>query len=242
MTSNFINPLFSNITNVTMIQTTRLGGASQGNFESLNLSLDVNDNSKDVLKNLKYIQSISPKIQWINQVHGCNVIELPSSETIADSVFTRIKNTVCAVRTADCLPILLTNEKGSVVAAIHASWRSMGAGIIEKTIKSINSDSQIYAWLGPSIGVENYIVGQDVYDFYKHNDPSILNSFVMYGKKYKFCLPTAAKKKLTNLGVSKIFGSTIDEGFCTYNDNARFFSYRRDKVTGRMASLIWINI
>ena len=241
MTSNFINPLFSNITNVTMIQTTRLGGASQGNFESLNLSLDVNDNSKDVLKNLKYIQSISPKIQWINQVHGCNVIELPSSKTIADSVFTRKKNTVCAVRTADCLPILLTNEKGSMVAAIHASWRSMGAGIIEKTIKTINSDSQIYAWLGPSIGVENYIVGQDVYDFYKNNDPSILNSFVMYGDKYKFCLPTAAKKKLTNLGVLKIFGSTIDEDFCTYNDNTRFFSYRRDKVTGRMASLIWIN-
>ena len=241
MTIDLITPAFKNILNISMIQTTRHGGFSKGNFESLNLSKDVNDNPDNVLKNFKLLDNICPNIQWIRQVHGCNVIELPSSIRIGDSVFTKQRNVVCAVRTADCLPILLTNKKGSMVAAIHAGWRSLASGIIEKTISKINSDSDIYAWLGPSISADRFIVGQDVYNFFEENDPKIINSFVKYQDKYKLCLPTAAKCKLINSGVKNIVGSTIDENFCTYNDVDRFFSYRRDKRTGRMASLIWIN-
>jgi len=241
MTIDSITPAFKNILNISMLQTTRHGGFSEGNYESLNLSQDVNDNPDNVLKNLKLLDSICPNIHWITQVHGCNVIELPCSNRIGDSVFTKQKNVVCAVRTADCLPILLTNKKGSMVAVIHAGWRSLGSGIIEKTISKINSDSDIYAWLGPSISADRFIVGQDVYNFFEENDPKIINSFIKYHDKYKLCLPTAAKCKLINSGVKNIFGSTIDENFCTYDDVDRFFSYRRDKSTGRMASLIWIN-
>jgi len=241
MITDLIKPVFENIPNISVIQTTRSGGVSLGNYKSLNLSYDVNDNSNYVTKNIELLESNLPKIQWINQVHGCNVIELPGTYMVGDSVYTSKKNVVCAVRTADCLPILLTNKKGSMVAAIHAGWRSLGLGIIEKTLTKMNSDSDVYAWLGPSIGVERFIVGQDVYDYFAINDKNILNSFVKYHDKYKLCLPTAAKIKLKNCGVHNIFGSTVDEQFCTYNDEKNFFSYRRDKITGRMASLIWIN-
>jgi YfiH family protein len=242
MTTDFIIPVFENIPNISMLQTTRTGGVSLNNYNSLNVSIDVNDNPDHVLENIKILERMSPKIQWINQVHGSNVIELPCNNvSFADAVFTKKIKNVCAIRTADCLPILLTNEKGSFVAAIHAGWRSMGLGIIENTIRSINSDCEIYAWLGPSIGVDKFVVGHDVYNFFEKNDPNILNSFIKYHDRYKFCLPTAAKNKLVNIGVKKIIGSTIDEDFCTYNDRKRFFSYRRDKITGRMASLIWIN-
>lgn len=241
MIIDLITPAFKNIFNISMLQTTRHGGFSEGKYKSLNLSQDVNDNPGNVLKNFKLLDSICSNIHWITQVHGCNVIELPCSNTIGDSVFTKQRNIVCAVRTADCLPILLTNKKGSMVAAIHAGWRSLGSGIIEKTISKINSDSDIYAWLGPSISADKFIVGQDVYNFFEENDPKIINSFIKYHDKYKLCLPTAAKCKLINIGVKNIFGSTIDENFCTYDDVDRFFSYRRDKSTGRMASLIWIN-
>ena len=241
MLNDFIAPKFENIPNITMLQTTRLGGVSSGVYSTFNLSFNNDDNISDVKKNFQKLEQIVPEIYWINQSHSDRVIKLPSKDLDGDAVFTYEKNLVCAVRTADCLPILLGNKNGSMVAAIHAGWRSLGAGIIEKTLDIINSDSEIYAWLGPSISIEKFVVGSDVYDFFRKNDPKILNSFTRYHDKYKLCLPTAAKYKLINKGVKKIFGSTIDEYFCTYNDNKRFFSYRRDKVTGRMASLIWIN-
>ena len=241
MLNNFIVPKFENIPNISMLQTTRLGGVSSGVYSTFNLSFNNDDNNDDVKKNFQKLEQIVPKIYWINQSHSDRVIKLPSKDLDGDAVFTYEKNLVCAVRTADCLPILLANKNGTMVAAIHVGWRGLGLGIIEKTLDIINSDSEIYAWLGPSIGIEQFIVGSDVYDFFKKNDPKILNSFTRYHDKYKLCLPTAAKYKLINKGVKKIFGSTIDEYFCTYNDDKRFFSYRRDKVTGRMASLIWIN-
>jgi YfiH family protein len=242
MTTNFIIPVFKNIHNISMLQTTRIGGVSLNNYNSMNVSMDVKDNPDHVIENINFLERFCPKIQWINQVHGSNVIELPCSNmSPADAVFTKKIKTVCAIKTADCLPILLTNEKGSFVAAIHAGWRGMGLGVIEKTIRTIDSDSEIFAWLGPSIGVEKFVVGHDVYEFFEKNDPDVLYSFIKHHDKYKLCLPTAAKKKLINIGVKKIFGSTVDDDFCTYNDKERFFSYRRDKITGRMASLIWIN-
>ena len=242
MTTDFIIPIFKNIPNISMLQTTRTGGISLNNYNSLNLSMDVNDNPDHVLQNIKSLERFCPKIQWINQVHGSNVIELPCANMrSADAVFTKKIKTVCAIKTADCLPILLTNENGNFVAAIHAGWRSLGLGVIENTVRIINSDSEIFAWLGPSIGVEKFVVGHDVYNFFEKNDPDVLDSFIKYQDKYKLCLPAAAKKKLINTGVQKIFGSTVDDDFCTYNDEKRFFSYRRDKITGRMASLIWIN-
>jgi YfiH family protein len=206
MTTDFIIPSFKNIPNISMLQTTRAGGISLNNFHSFNISMDVNDNPDHVLYNINSLERFCPKIQWINQVHGSNVIELPCTKmSSADAVFTKKIKTVCAIRTADCLPILLTNENSNFVAAIHAGWRSLGLGVIENTIRSINSDSEIFAWLGPSIGVEKFVVGHDVYNFFEKYDPDVLDSFIKYQDKYKLCLPTAAKKKLINIGVKNIW-------------------------------------
>jgi len=121
MTTDFIIPCFKNIPNISMLQTTRAGGKSINNYHSLNISMDVNDNPDHVLQNINSLERFCPKIQWVNQVHGSNVIELPCTNmSSADAVFTKKIKTVCAIRTADCLPILLTNENGNFVAAIHA--------------------------------------------------------------------------------------------------------------------------
>ena len=241
MAPRFIIPRFSEVTNISMLQTTRHGGHSKTPFNSLNLSFDVGDDPSDVKKNLNLINKLTYEINWINQVHGDNVIELPSNNMIGDSVFTQEKNVICAVRTADCLPILIANKSATVVAAIHAGWRSIGLGIIEKTIKKIKANSDLYAWLGPSISVQNFEVGEDVYNFYINHDPELFLAFESFGEKYKLSLPLAAIIKLRRYGVKNISGSTIDQNFCTYDDQKNFFSYRRDKNTGRMATMIWIN-
>lgn len=241
MITNYIFPKFKNISNISMIQTTRLGGVSFGNYASLNLSFDVNDDVLNVKKNISVLEEKIQPIKWIKQEHGLDVIRLPSTKLKGDAVFTNQKNVVCAVRTADCLPILLSNKKGSFVAAIHAGWKSLGSGIIEKTINRINSDSEIYAWLGPCISASNFDVGKDVFEHFLKNDSFTSPAFSKYHNKFKLCLPTAAIIKLQNLGVNNIIGSTLDENYCTFDDHKRFYSFRRDKITGRMASLIWIN-
>ena len=149
MLNDFIVPKFENIPNISMLQTTRLGGVSSGVYSTFNLSFNNDDNNDDVKKNFQKLEQIVPKIYWINQSHSDRVIKLPSIDLYGDAVFTYEKNLVCAVRTADCLPILLANKNGTMVAAIHAGWRGLGLGIIEKTLDIINSDSEIYAWLGP---------------------------------------------------------------------------------------------
>jgi len=239
--TKFITPKFFDLDNIKMIQTTRHLGFSKGRFDSFNLSSSVGDNNDHVDKNENLLLKKVPNLQWIFQEHGNKVVELPSNNLIGDAVFTKKKNIVCAVRTADCLPILLTNKNMSFVAAIHAGWRSLALGIIENTIISISSNSEVYAWLGPSISIENYEVGKEFYNYFMNIDDDLSNAFLKIDDKYKFSLPIAARIKLNKIGVNKIYGSTVDQDFCTFNDDKRFYSYRRDKTTGRMASMIWIN-
>ena len=239
--TKFITPKFFDLDNIKMIQTTRHLGFSKGRFDSFNLSSSVGDNNDHVDKNENLLLKKVPNLQWIFQEHGNKVVELPSNNLIGDAVFTKKKNIVCAVRTADCLPILLTNKNMSFVAAIHAGWRSLALGIIENTIISISSNSEVYAWLGPSISIENYEVGKEFYNYFMNIDDDLNNAFLKIDDKYKFSLPIAARIKLNKIGVNKIYGSTVDQDFCTFNDDKRFYSYRRDKTTGRMASMIWIN-
>ncbi|HEX6692261.1 MAG TPA: peptidoglycan editing factor PgeF [Burkholderiales bacterium] len=174
---------------------------------------------------------------WLNQVHGTTVLNLdqtnPSLE--ADAAFTRRAGMVCAVGAADCMPVLLTDEAGTVVAAAHAGWRGLSAGVIEAALLAMKiPPDKVLAWLGPAIGPGAYEVGRDV-----------RVAFAAYGKA--FSAPTrpghwlldlyaVARERLRRAGVDKVYGG----GFCTYSDPERFYSYRRDKTKARMAALIWL--
>ena len=245
MTDTFFYPEWNVPSNIKSIQTQRSSGSSSGRFSSFNLSYDVGDEIASVRSNLLTLSSNLPSNPcWLNQIHGNNVIELPCNKNLltVDASFTSQKKIVCAVRTADCLPILLTNVDGDFVSAIHAGWRSMASGIIENTLNKIKSKKEIIVWLGPCISEQSYEVGQQVFDTFTQYDPVSMCGFKkLPNNKYSLNLPKVALAKLGKMGVTRLFGAGVSESFCTYQDNNLFYSHRRDDVTGRMASLIWID-
>ena len=245
MNDNYFYPKWNVPANVKSIQTQRSPGSSSGCFSSFNLSYDVGDKKASVRSNLLNLNlSLPSKPYWLRQIHENNVIELPCNQNLlnADASFTTQEKIVCAVRTADCLPILLTNVNGDFVSAIHAGWRSMASGIIENTLNKIKSKSEIIAWLGPSIDEESYEVGHQVFDVFTEYDPDSKCGFKkLPTNKYLLNLPKIALYKLRKKGVTKLFGASVDESFCTYRDKDSFYSFRRDGKTGRMATLIWID-
>jgi YfiH family protein len=243
MNKNFIIPQWSAPINIKAIQTTRNGGISLDRYSSLNLSNKVGDNQKHVEDNLKKILNFLPSQPiWLNQVHSNIVQKLPTKNNLdCDASFTYEKQIICAVRTADCLPILLTNKKGDFVASIHAGWKSLGGNIIENTIKEIKSSSQLIAWLGPCISQVSFEVNQDVYDYFISNDKKSSSAFLsIKNNKYLLSLSQVAINKLNKLGIYEITGMDITDEYCTYKQKNNFYSYRRDNLTGRMATLIWI--
>ncbi|NVJ62312.1 MAG: peptidoglycan editing factor PgeF [Gammaproteobacteria bacterium] len=236
--------------NIRAVSTTRLGGGSLPPYDSFNLATHVGDDTTSVKINrqlLKESANLPQEPLWLSQTHSTDVIRigrkfseeqaLGERETPqADASVSSEPGHICVVMTADCLPILLTNNQGSQVAAIHAGWRGLADGIIEKVIKQYFRDEQILAWLGPAISVNNFEVGAEVKDAFVKNDNSSEVHFEKYDQKFKANLYGIAKDKLKRFG-SKVFGGN----FCTYAEDDRFFSYRRNSVTGRMATLIWID-
>lgn len=179
---------------------------------------------------------------WINQKH--TAVAIPATpdrqECVADASFTDQMNRVCVVLTADCLPLLICNKAGTKVAAIHAGWRGLASGIIENTISAFGeSGKNVMVWLGPAIGPQKFEVGRDVFDAFTQKMPTSANAFIPYSEnKWLADLYALAKMRLAAQGISAIYGGE----FCTYTQDDLFFSYRRDKgVTGRMASLIWMD-
>ncbi len=172
---------------VQALTTTRIGGYSQGMYQSFNLALHVADEPKLVIQNrqrLKVARNLPSEPAWLNQVHGTNVYELTSHSELnttpdADAVWTQKSGLVCAVLTADCLPLLLTDSKGEKVAAVHAGWRGLASGVIESTLKAMRTgpESTLMAWLGPAIGPEVFEVGQEVYDIFCIKDSSLSSAF-----------------------------------------------------------------
>lgn len=178
---------------------------------------------------------------WIKQTHGTAVVEAnpTNSEKEADASYSKKANQVCIVLTADCLPILLCHQKGHAVAAIHAGWRGLAAGIIGKTLQQLAEPSENFiAWLGPAIGPKHFEVGSDVFNAFVNIDPQAESAFKPHRtQKWLADLYQLASRQLKKLGVSQIYGGN----YCTYSEENLFYSYRRDnKNTGRMASLIWI--
>ena len=230
--------------NVKALQTTRIGGVSQSPYASLNLGAHVNDDPLAVASNRQLLSSFLPtEPVWMNQVHGTRVLDAARSACLedADASFSKITNVVCVTMTADCLPVLLCDQSGTVVAAVHAGWRGLCDGVIEATIAQMGAEPKtILAWLGPAIGPQAFEVGAEVREQFLANDANAAHAFKAKGEKWLANIYRLAQQRLLNAQVNQIYGGGIDTDFCTFTDQTRFFSYRRDGMTGRMASLIWL--
>ena len=176
----------------------------------------------------------------LRQVHGVQVVDLDEAgfSTEGDAATTRMPNTVCAIRVADCMPVLLADEAGSVIGAAHAGWRGLSAGVIEATIAAMAlPGNRIVAWLGPAIGPKKYEVGDEVRDAFVRRDAAAEIAFSPTRPGHWLLdLYTVARQRLRTQGVERIFGG----GYCTYSDAQRFHSYRRDGTSGRMEAFLWI--
>lgn len=249
---SFITPNWPAPANVKALQTTRTGGYSRASYASLNLGAHVNDDSITVAQNRQLLNPYLPSEPiWVNQVHGVDVIDAAISSCLenADASFTTKQSVVCVTMTADCLPVLLCDKKGTVVAAVHAGWRGLCDCVIEAAVNKMAVDKEeILAWLGPAIGPTAFEVGSEVREQFIQMDAQAALAFKpvvnplepQLNDKWLCDMYLIAKQRLNRLGVTHIYGGGVNEDFCTYTDATRFFSFRRDNVTGRMASLIWL--
>ena len=196
----------------------------------------LNKNQTKLSTNLGF-EFINKKAIGLNQSHSNISIELPSDDRDADASYTTHNKVVCSIRTADCMPLLITDEEGSFVAAIHAGWRGLASSIIENTLKKINAKGKFIVWIGPHISQEFFEVGAEVRNIFLENDSASAEAFINAANgKYLLSMLKVAQLKLQNLGVEKIY---VTKNFCTYK-NANYYSYRRETSKERMTSLIWI--
>lgn len=243
-----IKPNWAAPAHIQAYSTTRLGGVSEGCFAGLNLGMHVADDPEVVLKNRLLLQNhfpLFPHFIWLNQTHSCDLIKHtdPTTQAInADASWTNLSQRTCVVMTADCLPVLVTDQQGSFVAAIHAGWRGLCDGIIEKSIHhicqemNVNSD-QLLVWLGPCIGPTAFEVGNEVRGEFVQQDALASQAFVAFQDKWLADLHHLAKLRLVQFAGINISESLL----CTYSDPSLFYSYRRDGKTGRLATFICIS-
>ncbi len=229
--------------NVRAITTTRNGGFSHAPYDSMNISTYVGDDPNAVQKNREYLQSTlntPSKLHWLEQVHGTLAVNAAHiTETVkADACYSNEKNIVCTIQTADCLPVLLCDKAGTMIAAIHAGWRGLADGIIEETINTMNCPGhELIAWLGPAIGPKAFESGDDVRNAFIAHDEQAKTAFTQQPNGLWLAdIYQLARQRLTTQNVTACYGGN----FCTYHDKKRFYSFRRDQTTGRMATLIWL--
>jgi YfiH family protein len=240
--ASFIVPDWAPPAGVRALSTTRRGGVSHAPWGGFNLGDHVGDDPRAVAANRALLRRELPaEPLWLTQVHGTRCVDAatvaPGAE--ADASVTRRRGVVCAVLAADCLPVLLCDERASVVGVAHAGWRGLAAGVIEATVAAMDEPGErLMAWLGPAIGPQAFEVGDDVRDRFVTDDPMAARAFVAgeYGK-WLCDIHQLARQRLAKLGIRRITGADS----CTKRDMENFFSYRRDCVTGRMASLVWLD-
>ena len=251
---DFITPNWPAPKNVHALQTNRHKGHSQSPFDSLNFGMHVNDNPMHVAQNRQLLSEHLPSEPvWLNQTHSITVVDAANTTCLpnADASFSTKKNVVCVVMTADCLPVLLCDKAGTIVIAVHAGWRGLCDGAIEASIDKACRAAQIMpadlmAWLGPAIGPNAFEVGAEVRDQFIMQDGQAEAAFKPHKNdnqeqnKWLANIYQIATQRLNNCGVSQVYGGGIESDFCTFTQKEQFFSYRRDGVTGRMASLIWL--
>jgi len=221
--------------------TTRAGGFSRGDWAGLNLALHVGDDPEHVAANrarLREALALPAEPLWLSQVHGCSVADagrdLAGCE--ADAAFADTPGRVCAVLTADCLPVLFADREGVAVAAAHAGWRGLAAGVLEATLARFDEPGRVIAWLGPAIGPLAFEVGEEVREAFLAADPAAAEAFVQHGERWRADLYRLARLRLEVAGIGGVYGG----GRCTCSEPQHFYSYRRDGRTGRQASLIWL--
>lgn len=223
------------------LQTTRQGGYSHAPYDSLNLGTHVGEDAITVVANRNLLNKFVPSEPiWLEQVHGINVVHAEQAGCVprADACVSHQPNAVCTVMTADCLPVLICDEAGSVVAAAHAGWRGLADGVIEATVAAMQvPPSSLMVWLGPAIGPDAFEVGEEVREIFLGHDSAADTAFRPHGEKYFADIALLARLRLQALGIQHIYGGD----FCTYTDPTRFYSYRRDGRTGRMATMIWLS-
>lgn len=244
---NFIKPNWSAPAHIHAFSTTRQGGCSAGQYQGLNLGAHVEDERTLVAKNRHLLSdtlSLPASLCWLTQTHSTTLLELESdtpSGLEADASWTIMKKQPCIVMTADCLPVLVTDKQGSFVCAIHAGWRGLCDGIIEKSIAAIcrelkTDPQQLLVWLGPCIGKNAFEVGDEVRAEFIAENAQAAAAFTAYLDRYLADLQQLARLRLAPFNVAEI---SVSE-HCTFSEADLFYSYRRDGRTGRMASLIWI--
>lgn len=226
---------------------TRHGGFSTGPWASFNLATHVGDDPRAVARNrerLRAALALPAEPQWLEQVHGCEVVEAASggAPLRADACWSKAAGVVCAVLTADCLPVLLCDRAGSTVAAVHCGWRGLAHGVLAAAVRRLPVPAgELLAWLGPAIGPGAFEVGSEVRAAFldRHADASVRDAFAPLcdgAARYHADLYALARAELARLGVRRVYGG----GWCTHATPELFWSYRRDGVCGRMASLVWI--
>lgn len=224
--------------------TTRLGGISVGPYASFNLAAHVGDAEQCVAENRRRLRdacALPAEPRWLRQVHGVAVVTVSAADSTesppeADAAITRDAGVPCVVLTADCLPILLCATDGPEVAAVHAGWRGLAAGVLTQTIAAMSAKPDL-AWLGPAISQAAYEVGTDVRDAFVASDDQAASAFAPNARgRWQADLYALARQQLAASGVASVYGGDL----CTHSDGRRFFSHRRDGPCGRMASVIFI--
>jgi YfiH family protein len=239
---DWIVPDWSAPFKVKALVTTRNGGLSTGPYASLNLGLRVNDDPAIVGRNRALLRNHLPaEPRWLQQVHGNRVVDAARVEqpVEADAATSRTSDTVCAVMVADCMPVFLADRGGTVVGAAHAGWRGLAAGVIENTVQSMAvAPSELVAWLGPAIGPTAFEVGADVRNAFVGRDAGAATAFIDHKPgKWLADIYALARRRLHAIGVIDVYGGNL----CTVSEPRRFYSHRRDRITGRMAALIWLS-
>ncbi|GIZ51156.1 peptidoglycan editing factor PgeF [Noviherbaspirillum aridicola] len=243
---NFIIPDWPAPASVRALSTTRAGGVSTGPYAApagggLNLGVHVGDDPEAVARNRSLLRAHVPsEPAWLNQVHGVRVVDagdVAGAAVDADAAIASAPGAVCVIQTADCLPVLFCDTEGKAVGAAHAGWRGLAGGVLQATAARMREAGagEIMAWLGPAIGPQAFEVGQDVVDAF----PGRSDAFrPIPGQPGKFLadIYLLARATLREAGVEKVAGG----GRCTVSEPDSFYSYRRDRVTGRMASLVWL--
>ena len=228
---------------VRVISTLRRGGSSEGPYASMNLAGHVGDAAVNVEANRRLLRSaahLPSEPMWLEQVHGTDIVSHDGRSDVprADAAMTRGRGRVCAVMTADCLPVVLADRDGSRVAVAHAGWRGLAQGVIEATVRALHCPpADLIAWLGPAIGQQAFEVGAEVRDAFVARSAQLAGCFAENERgRFQADLYGLATAVLAEAGVPAVHGG----GWCTASDPQRFFSFRRDGTTGRMATLAWL--
>lgn len=243
LTPAVLRPDWPALAHVRALVTLRNGGYSSGPYTSFNLAMHTDDDPAAVYKNRALLRTrfnLPNEPVWLQQVHSDRVIEAvpDAAGAEADGSWSRTAGQVCVVMTADCLPVLICNRRGTMVAAVHAGWRGLQAGVITHAVSTFTEDvAELMVWLGPAIGPKAFEVGADVVEAFTGRVRENATAFSQIDNQHWLCdIYALARIELVRLGITSVYGG----GHCTYTDEQRFYSYRRDNITGRMASIIWL--